>query len=261
MSELPRLSTHNRRPSQTVRYAAAAGVLVLAGINSNSCSTGGDVVVRIPTIITKQPGTPLPLSLECTDNYEETTDGRTVPINGLAYPRAIVFDSNTGTIFGANIQVEYGERYYTIHGDEDEKRTHVTTHDYWVAEDNQDGPGETGRSRFASGNGSLPSDSAWEDDLQYPTQFGGDGTELPNISINPEGNGSQVVVARISPYFEHDFGGETEPVTIYSSGSFAVECRPAIANIPAPSAGDISDDTLTVHVPHSTTETNPPAQS
>ena len=259
-------SSANYRKSPRVRAFVAAGALLLAGNSSvGSClnssdsnnQTGGGVTKRIPSIVKNFPGKTGEddyLYLDCVDYFQKTDEG-VKPYPGKPWPRAIIYDSSGGTLWASEVEVEYGVRVVDENGEVVSGLSEVITHDYWLAGYNS---GEAATSTYASANESLPRDNeTWEDQLKPLQTLGTE--DLPNIGMDPRGDGTQVTVVRLSPYFESDIIGD--PQVYNEPGLVALECRQAVDNKPV---ADTSEATpgqiLTIHVPPSTTQTIPPEQ-
>ncbi|HEY8998864.1 MAG TPA: hypothetical protein VIM53_00935 [Candidatus Saccharimonadales bacterium] len=205
---------------------------------------GGNVSQEMPVIMSENPATKAPLVLDCVDYYEQ--NGKKTTSSALQGPRALIFESNI-SLFAAKLVVEYGHVILDKNGNAE--TSSVDTHGYWVAEDHTEDPATTS---YGSGNGSLPEQQKeWESRLKFAPELAEKGTQLPVVGTNPDGDGSQVVVGRISPYFNEDFDGQVEQTTIHDPGWLAVECRAAKDNMPKSPAAIPANLALTIHVPDS----------
>jgi len=258
MTEFSKKFTFDR-PLRATRYAAAAGVLLLTAVTENSCSTGGDVVRQVSTIVRTAPMGGR-LVLDCAAYYEMNSDGQRVPDPSKGGPRMLLFSSDKpGTTWAGDVSVQYGYETYNQDGTVDPDETHTTLYDYWLAQNNT---GDLTTSKYASANGSLPSNDSWQEQLQLlPRAVRRDGAEMPNIGKNPFGDGTQIVVAKTAASLEKDIAGPEDEEVFSDPTGFGVECRDAVGNQVASSEVRITPDQLQVIHVTQTFESVPPAQS
>jgi len=254
MTEISRSNVFNRSPARTARYAAAAGILVLAGVTENSCSTGGGVVEQVPSIVHFASSDSV---LDCVDYYTKDPNGQIVRDSDEAWPRMIAFTSDPGTLWAGEIRVEYGVRVTDAETKGyDMRLSKVKISAFWLAEKNT---GEEATTTYASGNSALPNDNqTWENQLKIPV--GLDQGRLPDVGTNSITGGLKVTVAQIAPYYEDNVYGA--PSTFHYEQSVAIQCNDADNNVPTDNQSKIYWGQVYVdHVPDSTYETVPPAQS
>jgi hypothetical protein len=263
MSESSKTSKHNLTPRRAAALGVAAVVLAggkgLGGCGSSAGNVQSGVSERIPTVLKANPATKDPITLDCVDSWEITKKGQ-APVKDTqgGAPRMDVFESNQGTLWGAQVLVKWG--VIIRNGEGEVIGDDTSSSNYWLGEDNTGNPITT---RYGSDNGQLPDSEVWEGQLQIPARLVEHGTQLPNIGTDPEGDGTQAVIARISPSFFEDFDGDAEPQSIHDPGTFAVECQRADRNTPLPSSQQIKLNPTQIdiiHVPDSTTVYHTPKE-